>query len=51
MFEMSHINEISNSNLVRNADGLLWRREVEVPIEWVGEDKMRVPTQKFKVSY
>ena len=33
---LKHINEISNSNLVRNADGFLSRRKVEVQIEWLG---------------
>ena len=47
---LEHINDISNSNLVRNEDRFLSRQEGEVPIEWVGENKMRVPTQKFKVS-
>ena len=42
---LKHMNKIPNSNLVRNADGLLSRREVEVPIDRVGEYK-----EKFKVS-
>ena len=46
-----HINDISNSNDIRNADGLLSRREVGVPVEWIGENKCRVPPHKFKVSY
>ena len=30
---LRHINDISNSNVVRNADDLLSRREVEVPVD------------------
>ena len=48
---LKHMNKIPNSNLVRNADGLLSRREVEVLIDRVGENKKRIPPQKFKVSY
>lgn len=47
---LKHINEISISNLIQNANSLLSRREVEVPIDWVGENKKRIPPQKFKVS-
>ena len=33
---LRHINDISNSNVVRNTVGLLSRKEVEVPVEWIG---------------
>lgn len=49
--EFQDINEISISNLVGNADSLLSRQEVQVPIEWVGENKMHVPPHKFKVKF
>ena len=48
---LKHINEISNSNLICNADSLLSQREIEVPIDWIGENKNRIPPQKFKVSH
>ena len=48
---LKHINDISNSNTVLNADGVLSRREVDVPVDWIGQIKERVPPQKFKVSY
>ena len=47
---LKHMNDMSNSNIVRNADSLLSRKEVEVPVDWIGENKKRVPPQKFKVS-
>ena len=45
------INNISNSNLIRNADGLVFRRKVDVPVDWVGGNKVRSTPAKFKVSY
>lgn len=47
---LKHINDISNSNIVRNSDGVLSRREVDVPVDWIRQSKQRVPRQKFKVS-
>ena len=45
-----HINDVSNSNLVRIAEGLLSRKGVEVPVISIGESKVRAPPpQKFKV--
>ena len=48
---LKHINEISNSTLICNAESLLSQREIEVPIDWVGENRNRIPLQKFKVSH
>ena len=48
---LKHINDVSSSNIIRNADALLARKEVEVPVDWVGGNKKCVPPQKFKVSY
>ena len=47
---LKHMNDISNSNIVRKS-GVLPRKEVDVPMDWIGNDKQRVPLQKFKVSY
>ena len=47
---LKHINNISNSNIVQNVD-LLSRKEVEVPVDWIGGNKKSVPPQKFKVDY
>ena len=33
---LRHIKDISNSNVVRNTVGLLSRKEVEVPVDWIG---------------
>ena len=32
---LKHINDISNSNIACNADGLLSRKEVDAPVAWV----------------
>ena len=48
---LRHINDISNSNVVRNADGLLCRKEVEVPVDWIGESEKPVTLNQFKVAY
>ena len=34
---LEHMNNISNSNLVRNADELLSRRKEDFPIDWIGK--------------
>lgn len=48
---MENIVRVSNSNLVLNADRLLSKRGVDVPVDWVGNNKIRVPKQKFKSTY
>ena len=48
---LKHINDISNSDIVRKANGVLSRREVDVPVDWIEQNKQRVSRQKFKVSH
>ena len=48
---LEHMNNISNSNLIRNVDSLHSRRKVDVPVDWMGEDKARSTQAKFKMSY
>ena len=42
---------ISNSNLIKNADGLLSTQSVDEEVEWVGKDKKRLPDNRYKMSY
>ena len=35
---LKYMNDISKSNLTRNADGVLSRREVDTPVDWIGEN-------------
>ena len=44
---MEHVVKVSNSKLVRNVDGLLSRREVDVSVNWIGNNKIRDPPQKL----
>ena len=46
-----HIAQISNTNIKRNADGLLFRREKDVPVDWAGKSKTCVPSEKYKTNY
>ena len=48
---LRHIAALSNSNIVRNADGLLCRKKEEVPVGWTSETKVRSIPDKFKLSY
>ena len=48
---LKHINKVSNSNMVHNADDLLAGKEIEVSVDWIGENENRIPPQKSKVSY
>ena len=36
---LRYISNISNSNLVRNADVFLSQKEVEVPVGWIGDQR------------
>ena len=43
--------DLSNANIVKNADGLLAKRTVEQEVEWIGKDKKRLPDNHYKMSY
>ena len=43
--------EVSNANLIRNANHLLSGMEVEPNIEWVGKDKERLEVLKCNMNY
>ena len=44
---MGHIFKVSNANLVHSADGLLSKRSVDVSVDWIGKNKVRVQSQKL----
>ena len=48
---LKYMNDISNSNLARNADGILSRTEVNIPIDWRGENSQRIPSRELKTSH
>ena len=41
------ITDLSNSNLTRNANGLLSKKLPDVDVEWVGKLKKRLPDNKY----
>ena len=45
------ITDLSNSNLIRNANGLLSKKLPDADVEWVGKLKKRLPDNKYKMSY
>ena len=42
--------QISNTNIVKNADGLISKKPSDIDVEWIGRTKKRVPENKFKVT-
>ena len=42
------ITGISNSSIVKNADGLLSSKSADIDVEWVSKTKSRSPTGKYK---
>ena len=48
---LKYMNDISNSNLTRNADGVISGREIDISVDWIGENSQRIPPQKFKTFY
>ena len=43
--------ELSNANLVKNADRLLAKKSIEQNVEWVGADQKRLPDNRYKMFY
>ena len=38
---------ISNSSLVKNADGLLYKKPAKMEVEWIGKSKTCLPANKY----
>ena len=43
--------DISNSNLVKNVGGLLFKRTGDEDVEWIGPHKKRLPDNCYKMPY
>ena len=43
--------DMSNANLIKNTNGLLSKKNVDVNVEWVGKSKKRLPQNKYKMTY
>ena len=48
---MKKIAKISNSNLIRYADHLLSKTDIESVVLWVGKDSIRVDNSKYNTTY
>ena len=48
---LKKIADFSNSNIVKNTCGLLFKKSSEMEVEWIGKSKTRLPNNKYKVSY
>ena len=48
---LKKIAKISNTDLVKNANGLWTNRPADSEVEWVDKNRSRIPKNKFKVSY
>ena len=42
---------LSNSNLLKNADGLLATKPLDQDVQWVGDMGKRIPENRFALSY
>ena len=43
--------DMSNSNIIKNANGLLATRPANQNIKWVGKTRKRVPENRYSLSY
>ena len=48
---LKKVAQIFNTNLIKNVDGLLNKKQIDTEVEWVRKYKVRQPQNKFKVSY
>ena len=48
---LQKVTDLSNSNLIKNVDGLLSRKSTNIDVEWVAQLKQRLPPNKYKMSY
>ena len=48
---LKKMTELSNANLVKNADRLLSKRAADNDNEWIGPEKKRFPENRYKMSY
>ena len=48
---LKKVTELSNANLVKNADGLIAKKSVQQDVEWIGADKKKLPDNHCKMSY
>ena len=48
---LKKISDLSNATLIKNANGLFFKKMNNSEVEWVGKTKQRLPQNKYKMSY
>ena len=48
---LKKVADLSNANIIKNAERLLSKRSVEQDVEWVGETGKRAPENRYKLLY
>ena len=48
---LKKISDLSNCNIIKNANVLLLSKNVDFDVEWVGKTKQRLPQIKYKMFY
>ena len=48
---LKKISDLSNCNIIKNANVLLLSKNVDFDVEWVGKTKQRLPQNKYKMFY
>lgn len=48
---LKKISDLSNTNLIKNADVLLSKKKINSKIEWIGKTIQRLPENKYNISY
>ena len=51
MVALRHLVQISNSNIVRNADSLITKMGTDPDVKWIGKSDIKVDKTKCKTSY
>ena len=51
MVALRHLVQISNSNIVRNADSLITKMDTDPDVKWIGKSDIKVDKTKCKTSY
>ena len=47
----NNVFDLSNVNIVKNADRLLASKTTQEEVEWAGKDKKRLLENRYKMSY
>ena len=48
---LKKISDLFNATLIKNANGLFFKKMNNSEVEWVGKTKQRLPQNKCKMSY